>query len=212
MSTSLINIGPPTLPPLDFSVHFLNAKLAGKADPSSPDCFLLLPPPARHPNPPLILVPHGGPHGMSPSVYIAPYAFLADAGYAVLHVNFRGSTGYGKAFNDVLAGEIGSFDVQDCMAALQTVLDGGFGVDGERVGVCGGSHGGFLAGHLIGQFPDTFKAAAMRNPVTNVSRRRTEGERAFHVNSFRRRRGGDGRQERKKNRGKKRGYDGKVLS
>eukprot|EP01034_Spumella_vulgaris_P017873 gene17873-22809_t len=41
-------------------------------------------------------------------------------------------------------------------------------VKAGQVSVVGGSHGGFLAGHLIGQFPNVFKAAAMRNPVTNI--------------------------------------------
>ncbi len=42
-------------------------------------------------------------------------------------------------------------------------------VDASRVGIVGGSHGGFLAGHLIGQFPAAFRCAVMRNPVTNIS-------------------------------------------
>jgi len=48
------------------------------------------------------------------------------------------------------------------------MIDSGW-VDPDRIGICGGSHGGFLTGHCIGQFPDLFKAAAMRNPVSNIA-------------------------------------------
>jgi acylaminoacyl-peptidase len=59
---------------------------------------------------------------------------------------------------------VGSLDVEDItMAATNHVLDA------SRVGICGGSHGGFLTGHCCGQHPDLFKAAVMRNPVTNVA-------------------------------------------
>jgi len=119
---------------------------------------------------PLLLSIHGGPHSVMPTSYIASYAFLlADLGCAILHVNYRGSTGYGQESIDSLLGNIGSNDVADLMQALQETLDDHpTKLDKSQLLVAGGSHGGFLTGHLIGQFPDTFKAAAMRNPVTNI--------------------------------------------
>jgi acylaminoacyl-peptidase len=169
MSTSLVNTGPPAmLPAFDFTVEFFSAGFEGKSNKDANDCFLLLPNASRFEKPPVVVVPHGGPHGMTPSVYQASYAWLAGEGFAILHVNYRGSTGFGKAFCDGLAGNIGDWDVKDCVKALEFVGER-FGVDAERAGVCGGSHGGFLAGHLVGQFPDRFKACAMRNPVTNLS-------------------------------------------
>jgi acylaminoacyl-peptidase len=42
-------------------------------------------------------------------------------------------------------------------------------IDAQRVGICGGSHGGFLTAHCTSQYPELFKAAAMRNPVTNIA-------------------------------------------
>ena len=64
-----------------------------------------------------------------------------------------------------IAGNIGRNDVDDCIRALETVLKQESKlIDSNRLGVVGGSHGGFLTGHLIGQFPDKFKAAAMRYP------------------------------------------------
>jgi acylaminoacyl-peptidase len=133
---------------------------------------LLLPEQAQHEKVPLIVVPHGGPHTCMPTSYERAglsYGFLCkQGGYAVLHVNFRGSTGFGQAALESLAGNAGSLDVEDVVSATRAVIDTGL-VDANRVGVCGGSHGGFLAGHLVGQHPDLFKVAAMRNPCTNIA-------------------------------------------
>ncbi|KAL3795993.1 hypothetical protein HJC23_013050 [Cyclotella cryptica] len=133
---------------------------------------LLLPEQSENEKFPLIVVPHGGPHTCMPTSFERAglsYGFLCKHGrYAILHVNFRGSTGFGQAALESLAGNAGSLDVLDVVAATHAVIDMGC-VDPDRVGVCGGSHGGFLAGHLIGQHPDLFKVAAMRNPCTNIA-------------------------------------------
>ena len=137
---------------------------------------------------PLVLVPHGGPHSCTSTSFVPSYAFLsAQLRAAVLHVNYRGSTGFGQRSIQSLLGNIGSNDVSDMMQCLehakslrvdlagQLTSTGSSAdsisslVDGGRVSVVGGSHGGFLTGHLIGQFPEVFKAACMRNPVTNVA-------------------------------------------
>ena len=118
--------------------------------------------------PPLIVVPHGGPHSCTSTIYMPAYAYLCAQGYAILHVNYRGSTGFGQRALESLPGNVGNIDVKDLVNAVETVVNAGW-VDGDRVGVCGGSHGGFLAAHCIGQYPDVFKAAAMRNPVTNIA-------------------------------------------
>lgn len=120
---------------------------------------------------PLVVVPHGGPHGVMPTVFVPAYAFLsATQGLAVLHVNFRGSTGFGMTGLESLPGNIGTRDVADVLAATKAALalepDA---LDPTRVGVVGGSHGGFLGAHLTAQHPDVFKAAALRNPVTNIA-------------------------------------------
>jgi alpha-beta hydrolase superfamily lysophospholipase len=59
-------------------------------------------------------------------------------------------------------------DISDCMEVLQHFIKSGI-VESKRVAVCGGSHGGFLAGHAIGQHSSYFKAAVMRNPVLDIS-------------------------------------------
>jgi acylaminoacyl-peptidase len=119
---------------------------------------------------PLVVVPHGGPHSCSTSNYIPGPAFLCDSGYAVLIPNYRGSIGFGQASIESLLTRVGSLDVQDVMAATNHVLETmSDTLDASRVGICGGSHGGFLTGHCTGQYPEFFKAAVMRNPVTNIA-------------------------------------------
>lgn len=117
---------------------------------------------------PTLLVPHGGPHTAYSTQFIPSISFLAACGYNVITVNYRGSTGFGEASLQSLPGNIGTADVQDCMAALEHFASEG-AVLPDQVAVVGGSHGGFLTGHLIGQFPTVFKAAVMRNPVCNIS-------------------------------------------
>jgi acylaminoacyl-peptidase len=129
---------------------------------------LLLPDREKYPNPPVIVVPHGGPHSCSTAAYLPSYAYLCShGGYALLMVNYRGSTGFGQASIEALPTNIGELDVKDVIAATLQLKESGL-VDPDRIGICGGSHGGFLTGHCTGQYPDLFKAAAMRNPVVNI--------------------------------------------
>jgi len=117
---------------------------------------------------PTVLVPHGGPHAAFVTSFVTYYAFLAAAGYAVVLVNFRGSTGFGEAVVQALPGHIGEMDVRVCLSALDLAASMGI-VDLSRVAVSGGSHGGFLAGHLLGRHGNRFKCGVMRNPVCNVA-------------------------------------------
>ena len=83
-------------------------------------------------------------------------------------MNYRGSLGYGQRSIDSLLGTIGRNDVDDMVQAVHSVIDNDKNIDKTRLFIVGGSHGGFLAAHLIGQFPKMFCSAAMRNPVTNI--------------------------------------------
>uniref|UniRef100_A0A452ZGS2 acylaminoacyl-peptidase n=2 Tax=Aegilops tauschii subsp. strangulata TaxID=200361 RepID=A0A452ZGS2_AEGTS len=116
---------------------------------------------------PTIVVLHGGPHSVYPSSYSRSLAFLYAQGYNLLVVNYRGSLGFGEEALQSLPGNIGSQDVNDVLTALDFVKKRGL-IDASRVAVVGGSHGGFLTTHLIGQAPETFVAAAARNPVCNL--------------------------------------------
>ena len=117
---------------------------------------------------PMIVVPHGGPHSCSASAFSPGVAYLATK-YAVLLPNYRGSIGFGQAPLKSLLTRIGRVDVEDLMLCTNYTVDNFPEIDGDRVGICGGSHGGFLTAHCTSQFPEFFKAAAMRNPVTNIA-------------------------------------------
>lgn len=117
---------------------------------------------------PTVITPHGGPHSCYAASYFTPYTFLVSVGYNVVLLNYRGSTGFGEASIQSLPGNIGTNDVEDCMASLKAAIKAGY-VDESKVAVIGGSHGGFLTGHLMGQHPEVFKCAVLRNPVCDLA-------------------------------------------
>ncbi|KAG1691706.1 hypothetical protein DVH05_026716 [Phytophthora capsici] len=122
---------------------------------------------------PVILELHGGPHGNSPVVYRSMCDFWAALGFAIITVNYRGSTGFGMKPLESLIGKVGTQDVYDCHYALCYLLEKSsrlnLSLDKSRVHCSGGSHGGFLVTHLIAQFPGFYKSMVTRNPVTNMS-------------------------------------------
>ncbi|XP_052189153.1 acylamino-acid-releasing enzyme isoform X2 [Diospyros lotus] len=117
---------------------------------------------------PLIVILHGGPHSVSVSSFSKSLAFLSSIGFSLLIVNYRGSLGFGEEALQSLPGKVGSQDVNDVLTAIDYVIDMGL-ADPSKITVLGGSHGGFLTTHLIGQAPDKFVAAAARNPVCNLA-------------------------------------------
>lgn len=118
---------------------------------------------------PLVVLPHGGPHSGIPNSFSFDVAFFTSLGFAVLMVNYRGSTGCGEKFVKFLTGKIGESDVNDMHTATLSTLKLYPYLDENKVVVYGGSHGGFLSVHLIAQYPDFYKAAVVRNPVVDVS-------------------------------------------
>uniref|UniRef100_A0A8C4IUR0 acylaminoacyl-peptidase n=1 Tax=Dicentrarchus labrax TaxID=13489 RepID=A0A8C4IUR0_DICLA len=118
---------------------------------------------------PLVVFIHGGPHSQFPAEWNTTTAGLAKLGFAVLMVNYRGSTGFGQDSILSLIGQIGSQDVKDVQRAVLTVLRMDNTLDPKRLAVIGGSHGGFLSCHLVGQYPEFYKACAARNPVINAA-------------------------------------------
>jgi len=119
---------------------------------------------------PLVVYPHGGPHSSFTAEYSTSVPFLVSLGYSVVMVNYRGSLGFGSDFVNVLPGRCGELDINDCLDAVSFILNEG-NVDPENIVVVGGSHGGFVAGHLIARSHPTikFKACVMRNPVTDIA-------------------------------------------
>jgi len=116
----------------------------------------------------VLLVPHGGPHSAHIFAWNLQYEFLLRlGGYSLLLVNYRGSVGFGNDDLLSLPGHVGDHDVKDCMAALDAALAQRKAL--KKVGVMGGSHGGFLTLHLLGQHPDRFDVGVVRNPVTSIA-------------------------------------------
>jgi dipeptidyl aminopeptidase/acylaminoacyl peptidase len=126
--------------------------------------WVLLPHGGTRPYPTVLYI-HGGPHSGFGHIFSFDFQMLAGAGYAVLFVNQRGSTGYGDAFATQIIGDWGNLDYSDLMAGVDHAVARGFS-DPERLGVCGLSGGGNLSCWIVGQ-TDRFKAAVPENPVTN---------------------------------------------
>ena len=92
---------------------------------------------------PMILEIHGGPHTQYGNAFFHEIQFLAARGYVVLYTNPRGSRGYGQAFTAAIRGDWGGPDFGDLMAGVDYAIAQGY-VDPERLGVTGGSYGGFM--------------------------------------------------------------------
>lgn len=116
---------------------------------------------------PLILSVHGGPHGMSGWGFNVTFQAYAARGYAVLYLNPRGSSGYGQNFSDGTLGEWGGGDYKDLMAGIDEVLRRHSWIGSDRLGVTGGSYGGFMTNWMITQTP-RFKAAVASASVSNL--------------------------------------------
>ena len=115
---------------------------------------------------PTVLEIHGGPHtlyGWSPFL---EFQILAGAGMSVLYSNPRGSEGYGLAFNTANLNDWGDGPMRDVMACVDSFIASGE-VDGERLGVTGGSYGGYLTTWIVGH-TDRFKAAFTARSVSDM--------------------------------------------
>ncbi len=130
--------------------------------------FLLIPPTGNAPYP-TITYYHGGPMAGLGHMYYFEMHMFAGAGYAVFMPNFRGSSGFGDEFaQDIYSEKIGKaakLGLADTLYGLDYAIKKGL-VDGDRMGCCGISHGGFLTCWSIGN-TDRFKAAVSENPITN---------------------------------------------
>ncbi|HXM54609.1 MAG TPA: S9 family peptidase [Candidatus Dormibacteraeota bacterium] len=109
---------------------------------------------------PTVVVPHGGPYGFSAVAAQLDFGMvLAAAGVAVLMPNYRGGAGRGRAFAELAYGDVGGAEFGDVMAAVDAAVARGI-ADPDRLGICGGSQGGFLTAWAITQ-TDRFRAGVM---------------------------------------------------
>lgn len=115
---------------------------------------------------PGVVVPHGGPTGQSGDYFSRQAAALASRGYFVIQPNFRGSTGYGQAFQDANRKDLGGGDLDDVVGAAKFLADTGY-VDPKRVGITGGSYGGFMTLMALGKRPDVFAAGVAQYGIIN---------------------------------------------
>ena len=109
---------------------------------------------------------HGGPGGQSRLSYFALIQYLVNQGYAILAVNNRGSSGYGKEFNHMDDKNHGDKDLKDCVAGKDFLASTGV-VDMDQVGIIGGSYGGYMVMAALTFEPEAFNAGVNIFGVTN---------------------------------------------
>lgn len=115
---------------------------------------------------PTIVEIHGGPHTMYANSFMHEFQLLVAQGYAVLYTNPRGSHGYGQKFVDACRGDYGGKDYEDIMEALDQAIARYDFVDQERLGVTGGSYGGFMTNWIVGH-TNRFKGAVTQRSISN---------------------------------------------
>ncbi|WP_078548293.1 alpha/beta hydrolase family protein [Litchfieldia alkalitelluris] len=115
---------------------------------------------------PTIVEVHGGPHAMYANSYFHEFQMLTAKGFVVIFTNPRGSHGYGQHFVDAVRGDYGGKDYLDVMAAAEYSEENFDFVDSARLGVTGGSYGGFMTNWIVGH-TNKFKAAVTQRSISN---------------------------------------------
>ncbi|HEY8394801.1 MAG TPA: S9 family peptidase, partial [Thermaerobacter sp.] len=115
---------------------------------------------------PAILQIHGGPMAMYGYAFFHEFQVLAARGYAVFYTNPRGSQGYGQDFCAAIRGDWGNCDYRDLMACVDAVLARFDYIDRQRLGVAGGSYGGYMTNWIV-THTDRFRAAVTMRCVAN---------------------------------------------
>ena len=115
---------------------------------------------------PMILKIHGGPHSAYGNTFFPTFHVLSAAGFFVLYTNPRGSSGYGHDFQYATRGQWGIVDREDYLAGVEAALARYPEIDANRLGVSGGSYGGFMTNWLTAT-TDRFRAAVTSRSITN---------------------------------------------
>ncbi|HZW03592.1 MAG TPA: S9 family peptidase [Anaerolineaceae bacterium] len=129
--------------------------------------------PPRNPNftaqglPPAIVSIHGGPTSQAYLRFSAEIAYFTSRGYGWLDLNYRGSSGYGRAYAQALYERWGEIDTEDAAGAAQALAEQGL-ADGGRIVIRGGSSGGYTVLNVLARYPGRFKAGICMYPVANL--------------------------------------------
>jgi dipeptidyl aminopeptidase/acylaminoacyl peptidase len=115
---------------------------------------------------PALVMVHGGPGGQSRTGYNAMVQYLVNHGYAILAVNNRGSNGYGKSFYKMDDRNHGDKDLKDCIWGKKWLQSQNY-IDSTKIGIIGGSYGGFMTMCAMTTTPDEFKVGVNFFGVTN---------------------------------------------
>ena len=115
---------------------------------------------------PALVWVHGGPGGQSRVGYSALIQYLVNQGYAILAVNNRGSSGYGKTFFRMDDKKHGDEDLKDCIWGKKWLQDQEY-IDADKIGIIGGSYGGYMTMAAMTFTPDEFEAGVNIFGVTN---------------------------------------------
>jgi dipeptidyl aminopeptidase/acylaminoacyl peptidase len=122
---------------------------------------------ADGPKVPLILNVHGGPHAQFSPGFFHELQLYAARGFALVYINPRGSMGYGEGFAQEVCAAWGVADSPDFLAAIDHVVSLG-GIDENRIGITGGSYGGYITNWMLGT-TDRFKAAVTDRSISNMA-------------------------------------------
>jgi len=113
-----------------------------------------------------VVMPHGGPTGQTVDSFNGRAELLASRGFVVIAPNVRGSTGYGMGFQNANFKDLGGGDLKDEIAGVDFLKATGF-VDSKRIGIWGGSYGGFMTLMAIGKTPGVWSAAVDEYGILN---------------------------------------------
>jgi dipeptidyl aminopeptidase/acylaminoacyl peptidase len=113
-----------------------------------------------------VVMPHGGPTGQTLDNFNGRAMLLASRGFVVIAPNVRGSTGYGMEFQKANYKDLGGADLKDEIAGVDFLKATGF-IDAKKVGIWGGSYGGFMTLMAIGKTPDVWAAAVDEYGILN---------------------------------------------
>jgi dipeptidyl aminopeptidase/acylaminoacyl peptidase len=109
---------------------------------------------------------HGGPNWHYQSLWQPLISHMVSRGWTVLAPNYRGSTGYGKAWQNTSRYDMGGVDTDDCAAGVKYLLENGL-ADKDKIAVTGRSHGGFLTMSCLTRYPDLWAAGSAVVPFLN---------------------------------------------